>query len=132
MTMYCWHPKVEVLQKLPEKFLLSGDKGNYEIEIDQLTWQRAVIVAAAYGWDPMGPPSPITGGANTITSMDAHTFAEALEKALPDIPDKRLTGINEEDLPLLEYFAAGMKDVLMEIIEFSRRGEFVVDGYGKA
>lgn len=116
---------------MPKKLILSGEERDYEIEIEELTWQRTIIVAAAYGWRPEGPKqtslSDYAKSSSSINAEDAQALSVALEKSLTDIPDQRREGINEEDLPPLEYFGGWMRDVLEEIIELCRRGEFVVE-----
>ena len=116
---------------MSKKLVPSGEERDYEIEIDDLTWQHAIIVASAYGWRPDGPKySSLISYAkfrHTIPENDARGIATALEKALPDLPEIRREGINEDDMSPLEYFGGSMRDVVMEIIELCSRGQFMVE-----
>ena len=116
-------------------------------------WAKALEMAHKYGWKPEGtrPPElnitnpeggPILdwdGGyfwneGQEVTDTDAKGIADALEKAMPDIPDRDVlehkrspTGGIPVDTPvnLFEWYS-GEKDYLREFIEFSRAGEFQI------
>ncbi|GAB4528705.1 MAG: hypothetical protein OHK0046_47910 [Anaerolineae bacterium] len=65
-------------------------------------WKPVYLLAERYGWKPEGTLEPavwvgrhwkgwyMTNDGQIVTDSDAHALADALEMALPDIPDTRV------------------------------------------
>lgn len=101
-------------------------------------WARILDLAQYYGWQPMGTVDPCwdddpdsefyvdqtwdgnygTNALQTVTAEDANALADALERALADVPDDE---INSE----LLLGPEGGKQ-LKELIAFCRKGEFLL------
>jgi len=123
-------------------------------------WTGLLELGRRYGWIPAGtePPlcdegGPWDGGpwngtyfsnsGQRVTTEDAHALADALEQALPDMPDEdavahkmvivarwhdgtpRRAAKPGAELSLLERFAAGQQK-LREFIAFCRAEEFAI------
>jgi len=123
-------------------------------------WRGILELANRYGWVPAGtePPSWDEGGpwdgrpwsrtyfsndGQRVTAEDAHALADALKRALPDMPDEDAVAHKMEtiaclpdgtvlrapkrgvELSLLESFAGGQQR-LREFIAFCRAGEFAI------
>ena len=152
--------------------LLVNKSGN-EIYWNQISWARLLTLAEMYAWEPSGttkpyywddsttPENPLpawdgsydNNGRQFVEPEDARAMADALEKALDDIPghdgpDKMMTyrqgektgvlsidlaisqlGLNigpNYKLNLFEFFAGGDKDRLREFIQFCKQDGFFI------
>ena len=121
-------------------------------------WENVLALAEMYGWRPAGtlPPQPEAVGepagawngnyflndGQTVTAEDAGNLADALERALADIPNhdaaghkttkvKTWTGVVQTVLPgakisPLEALSGPHKSSVREFIAFCRQGSFEV------
>ena len=100
-------------------------------------WAKALELAQIYGWKPLGtrPPSDIdfydlcaewdgrylTNDGQTVKAEDARLLAAALERALNDVPDEKIsTDWNsvlewEDDLP--EWLSPEERDFIEEELQ---------------
>ena len=85
---------------------LSGVGGHFKINNEG--WRQALMLAHKFGWEPVGTRDPALAdedGIYTVPDWEGHydsndgqeveeedgaRIAEALEKALPDIPEQRI------------------------------------------
>lgn len=77
------------------------------LSMNHATWANVLMLALLYGWEPMGTDDPITGAPEggwgpegwdrwdyssndwqVVEDEDAANIADALERALGDIPDQ--------------------------------------------
>lgn len=101
------------------------------------SWAKALELARLYGWQPLGtkPPAMInfyelgaewsgtylTNDAQVVVAEDARSLAAALERALADIPDARLstawdpTCWLEDDLP--EWLSPYEREIIEETLQ---------------
>ena len=153
-------------------FDLSGK--NDSIHFNSWGWEKILCLAAKYGWQPEGSHAPhngriegddylradrhwrqwnanhtiadsyMTNDYQIVSAADAIGIANALQKALVDIPDEdviRLTPNPEleaalkkseiprplpPDTPLTHCFSGTGKRTVEEFIEFCKGGEFVI------
>jgi hypothetical protein len=99
---------------------------------DDRSWDRIRELARAYGW--MG--ATIEPG-DYVTEEEAASLADALEEALPDIPDDDAVGgrtewIGDYHLPTAgvtptEWFSGAAKIYYKEFIRHCRAGGFTVE-----
>jgi hypothetical protein len=99
---------------------------------DDRSWDRIRELARAYGW--MG--ATIEPG-DYVTEEEAVSLADALEEALPDIPDDDAVGgrtewIGDYHLPTAgvtptEWFSGAAKIYYKEFIRHCRAGGFTVE-----
>ena len=151
---------------------LANKLGN-EISWSNIAWAKLLALAEMYGWEPGGTtescnwddstiaenPLPAWDGSYScndhpfVEPEDARAMADALEKALDDIPDHdgpdkmmtyrqgEKTGVLSIDLAisqlglnigpnyklnLFEFFAGGDKDRLREFIQFCKQDGFFI------
>jgi|AP82_1055514.scaffolds.fasta_scaffold65141_1 hypothetical protein len=157
---------------------LANKLGN-EISWSNIAWAKLLALAEMYGWEPVGTtepcdwtepcnwddsitpenPLPAWDGSYVhndhpfVEPEDARAMADALEKALDDIPDHdgpdkmmtyrqgEKTGVLSIDLAisqlglnigpnyklnLFEFFAGGDKDRLREFIQFCKQDGFFI------
>ncbi len=130
---------------------LSGAGGEFRWNF--FSWPRLLQIAEEYGWEPAGttvdphdeeemPHGRWSGGytsndAQTVTAEDARNLADALERALPDIPDEDvLAHLKNEmgcirmapdppDIDDLDWFCGpDSKEHIRQFIRFCRAGSF--------
>ena len=132
-------------------------------------WPSVFRLAQAYGWKPMGTIDPdpyfehdhtdpawkgsyFHNHFQTVQYEDAKNLADALEKALNDIPDEKLTGLADQDIDPRKFFVdeqleklyrtilskkqqkkfealadvGGHKQYLRDFIVFCRKGSFMI------
>lgn len=111
-------------------FDLRGTGGEFRWNIHR--WYALLRLAKQYGWKPEGTShdDPDWNGTYTannyqvVCASDAANLADAIERALPDIPnypaDKQPQDFND-----FEWFA-GDKEYLREFIAYCRAGEFAL------
>jgi hypothetical protein len=90
---------------------------------------------------PMLDPSQWDGGycsndGQIVTAQDAATFADALERALPDIPDYGCQALGltkggyvflaNPDMHPFEYFSGAEKQHVVSFIQLCRKGSFEI------
>jgi hypothetical protein len=147
-----------------------GGKGGY-FRFNNATWREVLKLAYDYGWKPAGTepgrwidemgeldkqmcPDPETwesmdyfsNGYQWVTDEDAGNIAEALERALEDIPDEDTVGVlaaslsfdpvggevsgidteQEKNLTPLDWFSGEYKQMVREFIDYCRAGEFFI------
>jgi hypothetical protein len=139
------------------------------------SWYFALELGHRYGWEPEGTTRPgadswkpvgnrgphrgefawyngyVVGNGRRVSAEDANNLADALERALPDIPDhdaaahkpraypmpaamaRMLHDLPDDDLPdpsqyvnAVEWFSGPRKRVLRDLIAFCRTGGFSV------
>lgn len=91
---------------------LGGAGGAFHFGVD--AWPMVLELACLYGWEPAGTVSPhwrcaeghcvcgewdggyCSNSGQAVTPKDAQVLAEALERALVDIPDERVLDSKEE------------------------------------
>lgn len=128
--------------------------------VDSLAWQQAYHLARRYGWKPTGTKAAewlayaadddaddwdsryFYSGGQVVTAADAKALAEAIAKAMPDIPREASFGFSHllcrhERLPpserltedFLEYFASDpeARRSLREIEALASEGEFRIE-----
>ena len=127
--------------------------------IDWLAWSQAYYLARRYGWEPAGPEGGpgfwlwhdeapdwdsryLVALGQVVTAADAKALAEAIAKAMPDIPreasfwfshllcrHERLQPSERLTEDFLEYFASDpeARRSLREIEALSREGEFRIE-----
>jgi hypothetical protein len=127
---------------------LDGEGGQFRFNVYQ--WSAVLALAQRNGWEPAGTVLEQDAGwsgrydtndGQTVTAGDAGGFADALERALPDIPDHdalehkttvvdlpglgptRLLDI-EENVSPVELFSGDGKDHLRKFITYCRAGSF--------
>lgn len=124
-------------------YSLCGRNERY-FHLDSWSWQHLLHLARAMGWDPQGtePPSDRQrkewdGGysgndGQFVTDQDAANLADALAKALDDLPDhdalahKVPLGLHENVNPFKWFSGLDRKRYLREFIAFCRQGGFLV------
>jgi hypothetical protein len=110
------------------------------------SWRCLLNLGMMYGWEPAGTQAPdpdlcyegigpahwdesdyCSNTGQLVTDEDANALADALERALPDIPEHHVTVDieNVESMPV-EWFSGDGKNRLMEMIAFLREGEFEI------
>ena len=99
---------------------------------DDRSWDRIRELASAYGWKG----AAIEPG-DYVTEEEAASLADALEEALPDIPDDdavrgRTEWIGDYHLPTAgvtptEWFSGAAKIYYKEFIRHCRAGGFTVE-----
>lgn len=107
--------------------------------IDALLWSHVLTLARTFGWRPDGPPIPPEADRpaewdtgylfrhdQRITTRDARTLADALERSLPDIPDHDARGHGASE-SLLARFSGPAKPWLDALIRFLGAGSFIVN-----
>jgi hypothetical protein len=150
---------------------LSGTGGKFDFS--SLSWEMMLNLASEYGWEPAGTePAPIydarmeysdglefsepvgwgvdcyTEDYQRVTDEDAANIADALERALVDIPDFNTArkvayfrqlddlqtgfeGLQEESieewLTPVDFFSGKPKQVVRAFIEYCRAGGFCTD-----
>jgi len=114
-----------------------------------IIWPLLLILATNYGWEPAGTETPFIyesdeaklgkweGGycsndGQVVTSDDAAALADALERALMDIPDQP-SDVNMEDLLRLKDLKqqglnvfGGWKPIIVKFIKLCRKGAFYI------
>lgn len=109
-----------------------------ELHFSTTSWQMLLNLAVAYGWQP-GKAELVKYLSNDgfqVMALDALALAQALERALPDIPAHDATqhhptlkhGIipdNLEGISSLEWLSR-TRDNLYKFIELCREGSFSV------
>jgi hypothetical protein len=140
---------------------LSGSGGDFHFNI--FAWEQVLKLAQMYGWEPAGTEAPQriededavdreenaweggywTNDGQRVSAEDAQNLAEALKKALPDIPDHdalenkskeimtqdgpiRVIPINADVNPLESFSGRKGKRYLRKFITFCRAGGFVI------
>lgn len=106
------------------------------------SWAHILQLAVAHGWKPTGTvhEAPEWGGnywsndGQEVTDADAAAIADAIERALPDVPDHDALAHKRnpdgKSIPFgtpvnaYELFSGERKKQLREFIEFCRRGGF--------
>jgi hypothetical protein len=127
---------------------LTGPAGDFGFT--NTAWEHLLRLASLAGWQPAGTLPPegagdwdgnyFTNDGQRVGDEDARGLAEALERALPDVPDHDALGDKAFYHPALpgvrlvdartpvnsfEWFA-GQKDVLKRFIAFCRAGGFEI------
>lgn len=122
--------------------------------IDWLVWSQAYYLARRYGWEPAGTEGGcgieapdydsryFVALGQLVTAADAKALAEAITKAMPDIPSEPtfgfaylLRGIESLHMSerltedFLEFFASDpeARHSLREIEALAREGEFRIE-----
>lgn len=129
---------------------LSGRGGDFWWKF--FDWPKLLYVAIHYGWEPAGTIAPIDrhsdepildwdGGYfsndfQTVTADDAWQLADALERALADIPDDADTSLEFEcpadpaDVPdgadLLWFRSPRQRTPIREFVQYCRKGDFEI------
>ncbi|PZV04922.1 MAG: hypothetical protein DCF22_25085 [Leptolyngbya sp.] len=132
---------------------LEGVGGDFGLNV--FSWGHMLCLARLYGWQPAGtvideadlqdfPNGKWNGGYQSndgqkVTTEDARNMADALEKALADIPDhdaleykKELGGgiliaPNGPDVSALKWFSGNeSKEYVRKFIAYCRAGEFKI------
>jgi len=131
---------------------LSGEGGYYRFS--NVGWGKVWELARQYGWEPTADwDSYILNAYQTVDSEDAALLADALERALPDIPDfdtdEKLreyapgdpptdpvmqllveavgAGIGPNDsLSPVEFFSGEAKEKVQDFIAYCRAGAFTI------
>jgi hypothetical protein len=127
---------------------LSGPGGDFAY--NNTSWGHLLRLASTYGWEPAGTRPPkrcrtwdgnyVTNDGQRVTAADARRLADALEKALPDLPDhdalehkKKRVGQSEEfGIPWqtptnpFEWFSGAGKERLRTFIAYCRAGGFTI------
>lgn len=119
---------------------------------EQWRWPKLLRLAEAHSWRPQGTSQPpeeqadypggrwdgnyLSNDCQTVAAEDAAALADALERALPHVPDHDALaryalpsgGIeitpNHPPAPDADWFSGGNKPLLREFIEFCRRAAF--------
>jgi hypothetical protein len=106
-------------------------------------WPKLLKLAGQFGWE-LGENWVDRYCSNDflVTAEDARNLADALERALPDIPNEQVCAVKKIDLPggmtctafegeppenPLELFSGERKQYLREFIAFCRNGAFRID-----
>jgi hypothetical protein len=132
--------------------LMSHANGNY-FRWNLIDWPKVLALGRMFGWRPAGTiryaedgsPDPgwdggyVTNDLQVVSTEDAAALADALERALGDIPDtpqirtRTIAGmavLNLDDAvnasPLLFFSLPGAKDHLRRFIDFCRAGAFSI------
>ena len=101
--LFSIHPSGQALEG--ENAYKIGDEARFGIDI----WPVVLKLAQSYGWKPEGTQGPdyddpnlkmsddwdgnyLTNDGQIVTDDDAAALADALESALPDIPDHEIPG----------------------------------------
>ncbi len=142
---------------------LSGEGGSFRLT--NLGWSHACHLGVKYGWKPTGtkkPTIPLDTGEMTeqewnewnwdgdysvnegqyVSAGDARSWADALERALPDIPNHKtrpvehvtfddtrvpvIPAVEEGKWTAFDYYSGTNKEGLKAFITFCRGGEFRV------
>src|SRR6266545_6571402 len=95
-------PRVDPQEQDDDDVSLYFDAGAFSLP----SWRRRLTLATLYGWTPAGTQAPdddsllgmhgtpdwdgryFPGVGQHVTEADARALAEALERALPDLPDR--------------------------------------------
>jgi hypothetical protein len=123
---------------------LSGKGG--EMSFNNGTWGHLLKLATMNGWEPAGTRKRSrewdgnywTNDGQRVTDDDARNLADALEEALPDVPDHdalegkkvRIGNTDEYAIPAdvpttpFEWFSGKAKQRLRDFIVFCRKGGF--------
>jgi len=129
---------------------LEGEGGSFHFNIFQ--WSAVLVLAQSNGWEPAGTvlaQEPDWSGGygtndgQTVPAADAGQLADALERALPDIPDHdalehkakvvdlpdlgptRVLDAQEKVSPI-ELFSGDSKEYLRRFIRYCRAGSFQI------
>ena len=129
---------------------LEGEGGDFHFDI--FRWSAVLTLARNNGWEPAGTifeDDPDwqghydTNEGQLVTAVDAARLADALERALPDIPDHDalehktrevdLPGLGptrlidaRENLSPIELFSGDRKEQLRKFILYCRAGSFQI------
>jgi hypothetical protein len=139
---------------------LNGAGGSFRWNF--FSWPRLLQIAEDYGWEPAGtlPPEPTpedeedteekaegdrawsgsytTNDGQVVTAEDAANLADALEQALPDIPDEDVLaeyrtqhgirlGSEEPEIADLDWFCGPTsKAHIADFIRYCRAGSFTI------
>ncbi len=129
---------------------LEGEGGYFRFNIHQ--WSAVLVLAQRNGWEPAGTVLERAPGwagrydtndGQTVTAVDAGRLADALERALPDIPDHDalehkakvvdLPGLGptrlidaQENVSPVELFSGSNKEYLRRFISYCRAGSFQI------
>lgn len=118
-----------------------GRKEDFRFNI--FAWREILMLAIDYGWKPKGTfenngkgeilpreEAPdwsgtyFTNDGQIADQEDAKNLAEALEKALMDIPYKRIKHTEKISSPLKYWSGKGGKKYIKAFIKFCKDGEF--------
>lgn len=116
--------------------------GDY-YRFSSVAWTHVLALAEQYGWKPTGtrrgnPQVPegdwdgnyTSNSGQLVTEADARALADALERALPDIPGRADTreavvpGASTITLHPLEFFRSAGKAKVTGFIDYCRKGGF--------
>lgn len=106
---------------------MNGPKLGAPVELPPGAWRAVLVLALAFEWEPRFPLSEQLGYADlTVAGDDASELADALERALPDVPPQRIAG----PPPTTEWPSlagalvrlAGLQDELRRVIDNARAG----------
>lgn len=136
---------------------LVNETGTFQFNI--FCWENVLALAEMYGWSHAGTQSPVldedeqgdfddwhdgyfTNDGQTVTAADALAIADALERALDDIPDhnaidhktkkvKTKSGCvdvvpRDAEISPLEALSGTNKPFVREFIVFCRQGAFEI------
>lgn len=118
--------------------------------VDFVAWEQTYHLAKRYGWKPAGTETAegyrvgayFAPGGQVVTAADAKALAEAIAKAMPDIPSEasfgfshvprrheRLSPCERLTEDFLEYFASDpeARRSLREIEALACEGEFRIE-----
>jgi hypothetical protein len=107
---------------------LSGRGGEFHSERE--VWAKTLQLAHYYGWRPVTKTHNLylSDAGRLVTAKDAANIANALEKALADIPDD---SVQEEEPEVTasayDYFSGAGKQHLRDLIAFCRAGDFTIN-----
>jgi hypothetical protein len=132
--------------------LFSEIEGWFRFDVSE--WKRLLELARGHGWEPMGTESPdlepdfsprkdwdgsyFSNDYQTVTAEDARNLADALERAIADLPNRHAkdaeeksskgapeaTGVSASPNQWLSDQAERKR--IREFIRYCRAGEFVI------
>lgn len=117
-----------------------NEHGQYE-QLNWTSWGHVIILAVFNGWVPAGvrPPEDwdetleFQGGYGTndgqqVVPEDAAALADALERALPGVPDHEVPheDLDDEEAEAAAWFSGNNKQKLIQLIAYFRQGGFAI------
>lgn len=110
---------------------------NAQFLLSRESWERSLALASLYGWtatrsgnpragDNESSPDYLFAEVERVASADCHAIAEAIERALPDIPDHDARLEGGDPAAYSVYFSGIGKLWLRALAAFCRTGSFFV------